>query len=275
MRFLFSLLKRSRLLLLFILLEGIAFTIIFNQKSFQRSRFRSFTQEITGSSQQSFDALTRYLDLEVQNEYLNERNAQLQDQMPQAWSFQQNHSDTIGPDSTGEQRFLSIPARVISSSHAKRNNYLILNRGKLSQVTAGMGVASARGAVGIVKSVSRHFATVLPIINPQLTLTAKFKRTGYFGPLQWNGEDYRYALIEDIPRYADIAEGDTIITDSRSLVFPEGVMIGIAQAKELQSDQNFYAVKVKLAVDFSRLEHLYIIQDKLQPELDSLMQQVP
>lgn len=274
MRFLFSLLKRSRILLLFIVLEGIAFTIIFNQKSFQRSRFRSITQEVTGSSQESFNAFSRYLNLDVQNAYLNEQNIRLQSRMPQNWHFQKLHSDTIR-DSIGQQRFLSIPARVISSSHFKRNNYIILNRGRLSQVKVGMGVAAAQGAVGIVKAVSDHFATVLPIINPQLTLSAKFKRTGYFGPLQWDGQDYRYASIKDIPRYANIAIGDTIITDSRSLVFPEGLMIGIAQAKKLQSDQNFYEVRVKLAVDFAQLEHLYIIQDKLQYELDSLKNALP
>jgi rod shape-determining protein MreC len=133
-----------------------------------------------------------------------------------------------------------------------------------------MGVIGSEGIVGVVNNVSNHFSTVIPLINPSFSVSGKFMNSGFFGPVQWKNTDYRYAYLVDIPRYADIEEGDTVVTDARSLIFPEGIHIGYVESYELQQDQNFFSVRLRLATDFASTNYVYIIEDKLREELEEL-----
>ena len=48
----------------------------------------------------------------------------------------------------------------------------------------------------------------------------------YFGSLNWDGRNYRYAMLNEIPQHVPMNEGDTIETTGYSAIFPEGLMIG-------------------------------------------------
>lgn len=272
MRILFLIINRSKILLLFIVLEIIAFSLIFNQRSFQRATFLNATNAFSGEIYSQYNQLTSYLNLRVENENLVAENIRLQNLLDRSQIFQSFGADTIN-DSTYSTRFTTIEAKVIASSWNKVNNYLTIDKGRKSGVVANMGVAGPNGAVGIVRNVSSNFASVLPLINPGITLSGKFKNNDYFGPVTWDGQNYQQAYIGDIPRYAEIKNGDTLVTDSRSLVFPEGILIGTVIGQEKQDDQNFLRLTIKLSTDFSKLENLYIIKDKLKVELDSLKTQ--
>ena len=271
MRFLLSLIYRSRALLLFLLLEGIAFFLIINSHSYQRSRFLNSTNFVTGNLLERKDELTNYFDLREENEYLARQNAQLRNLSREAFHLSRQAKDTIR-DSVYQQRYTYVSAEIINSSHFKRKNYVTLDKGRRSGVSSEMGVLSPLGAFGVVKSSSKHFSSVIPLINPQLSISGKLKRTGFFGPLSWDGEDYRFGSLEDIPKYAEVQVGDTVITDARSQIFPAGVLIGTVTNIELQKDQNFYRLQVKYATDFARTEHVTIVKDLMKSELDSLQQ---
>jgi rod shape-determining protein MreC len=133
-----------------------------------------------------------------------------------------------------------------------------------------MGVIGPSGVVGVISAVSKHFARVIPIINPNLRISAELAQDGYFGPLRWSGENYRESSIQDIPPYANVKSGDTVKTDGRSAYFPRGITIGLVKATTLQSDQNFLEVTVSLGTDFSKLRNVYVVKDLWINELDSL-----
>ncbi|HAD97337.1 MAG TPA: rod shape-determining protein MreC, partial [Cryomorphaceae bacterium] len=167
-------------------------------------------------------------------------------------------------------QYTFIKADVLNSSFRKSRNFITLNRGRLHGVQSEMGVIGPRGAVGIVQNVSEHFCTVIPLINPGISVSGKFKDKGFFGPVNWKLNDYRYITLSDIPRHAQVHKNDTIITDARSLTFPAGILIGTVDTTSLQEDQNFYSVEIKLSTDFSSLEQVYIIQDKMKLERQQL-----
>lgn len=270
MRYLLFLLRRSRIFFLFLLLEGLALTLIISRRSYQRYLFMDSTQQWVGHLLQGTDQLSRYLYLREENEVLARQNARLQELLARAQYFRHNRGDTI-QDTVYQQRYVSIPARVINSSYSKRNNFLTLDQGTLAGLKSGMGVIGPQGVVGVIREVSPHFATAIPVINPNLNLTGKLARTQYFGVLEWSPAlGHRYLYLKDIPRYAPVDSGDAVITDSRSLIFPEGIPVGTVVGQELQSDQNFLRLTVKMGTDFARLEHVFVIQDKLSRELDTL-----
>ena len=269
MRNLYNFLYRIRVFLLFLLLEFIAFSWIQSSRSYQRSSMIHSANELTGGLLERTRSVRNFIQLSEQNQRLSDENARLRSLTKGAYLPLYRTRDTI-VDTLYQTRFVYQEARIVNSSYHKQRNFMTLDRGSIHGVESGMGVIGSDGIVGVIHNVSAHFSTVIPLINPSFSVSGKFITSGFFGPVQWNNRDYRYAYLVDIPRYARIEEGDTIVTDERSMIFPEGIMIGFVESYELQEDQNFFSVKLKLATDFSSTNHVYIIEDKLREELENL-----
>lgn len=259
-------LVKYRLVIFFFLLEGVAFSWMFSSRSFQRSNYLNSSRAVTGEILSQYDGFTDYLHLKEQNQNLLQENARLH-------SLQENAYLPISPNSLSKNdtfykvRYQYVEAEVINSSYLKRQNYITLNRGSLHGLKPQMGVIGPLGAVGEVMEVSDHFSTVIPIINPRLAISGKLRGSGFFGPVHWDGKDYTKATVSDIPRYAEVKKGDSIITDARSMIFPPGILIGVVEDYSIQDDKNFYLLTIKLATDFASVNEVYVVTDKLKTEL--------
>jgi rod shape-determining protein MreC len=152
-----------------------------------------------------------------------------------------------------------ISAKVINSSTNKLQNYITLNKGAIDGLKQDMGVVSDEGVVGIIKTVSNRFAVVIPILNPKIQISCKFKRNNYTGGLLWGGEDYRYANLTDIARHVELSLGDTLITSGLTSTFPEGIPVGNIEDFNIKESDAYYKIKVKLAVNFRTLSHVKVI----------------
>ena len=53
--------------------------------------------------------------------------------------------------------------------------------------------------------------------------------------------------------------GDTIITNSYSNIYPEGINIGNISSFEKNDDDGFYTVNVSLFEDFNNLKYVYVV----------------
>ncbi len=161
-------------------------------------------------------------------------------------------------------------AQMINSSFNKTKNYITLDKGSSDGVMKEMAVCSKEGVVGIIQSTSGHYARVLPLINTNLRVSAKLKKNGYYGSLQWDGNDYRYSYLNDIPFHVEVTQGDSIVTSGFSSIFPEGELIGFVESVNKET-ANFLTIKVKLAVDFKKISDVYVVanlnkSEKLQLE---------
>ncbi|MGI4739475.1 MAG: rod shape-determining protein MreC [Janthinobacterium lividum] len=163
-----------------------------------------------------------------------------------------------------------VPARILNNSLRAVDNYLTLNVGEADGVQPGLGVMSAGGVVGQVKSVSAHYATVFSLLHSKMAVAAKIKRDGTFGSVKWPGDDYSHALLDYIPRQNRLVVGDSVVTSGYNAVFPEGVLVGTVESFVKEADKNFWTVKLRLAVDFSRLSYVYVVHNRPHTERDSL-----
>lgn len=274
MRNLIAFLVRNRILLLFLLLQAIAFSFTFHSRSFQRASMVNSSSRISGGILETFSSYKQFLDLEFQNQILLEENARLRSLKKEAFlpSFARSFSVV---DSFYQSRYNYINADVINSSYLKASNFLTLNKGSLQGIEHGMGVLCTNGAVGKVYNVSENFCTVIPIINSNFSvISGSFtKDQGQFGPIEWKGRDYQFATLLDIPKQTPIKVGDSISTYKNSQIYPPGIPIGTVVSYKLQADQNFYSVKINLNTDFSTLRHVYIVKDNLRLELENLENQ--
>ncbi|MFA6549612.1 MAG: rod shape-determining protein MreC, partial [Candidatus Margulisiibacteriota bacterium] len=59
---------------------------------------------------------------------------------------------------------------------------------------------------------------------------------------------------------ADVAVGDSIVTSAISSIFPAGLPIGQVTRADRKGQELFYFIEVKPAVNFSRLEEVFVVK---------------
>ena len=128
-----------------------------------------------------------------------------------------------------------------------------------------MGVINSKGVIGITKSVSNNYATVLSILNVNSRINVKLLNSYHFGSLSWDNKNYNTVQLLDLPVQASIKVGDTIITGGMSTIFPEGVPVGIIKDFETKNN-NYDYINITLFNDMSSIGFVEIItnMDKLE-----------
>ena len=128
-----------------------------------------------------------------------------------------------------------------------------------------MSVVSANSVAGVVVGCSRNYSVVMSLLNLDFKLSARIKSNGYFGSLSWDGRDYRYAVLSEIPQHVLVNVGDTIETTGYSAIFPEGVMVGTVRDYE-KFGGDFYKISVSLITDFKKLHFVDVIGNMKKTE---------
>jgi rod shape-determining protein MreC len=256
---------RNKNLLLFLLLFSISILLTINTHSYHQNKFSTSANDISGKVYQLRSGVTDYFDLRIQNDLLQQENRMLrQGSFLTADSTKKQDSPVTG----GLYDYTA--ARVINNSIAKTRNYLTIDKGEQDNVSIDMGVISPRGVVGIVHDRSKRYATVQSVLNTNSQVSAKLKKSGHFGTLVWEGEDpYRTTLI-DISSQVEVAVGDTVVTDGKSTIFPEGILIGVIDEVGFEANRDYYKLAVKLATDMTSVEHIYLVNHRDRNEINEL-----
>ncbi|TGE17013.1 rod shape-determining protein MreC [Hymenobacter elongatus] len=291
---LFTFLFRYRGILVFGLLEVLSLFLYVRNSSYQRAAFFNSANAYTGQVLATRTRVYDYFRLIEVNQGLVAENAVLRqqlyrpdgagrvaDSLPVAKdSLTQVRLQQLGrPDSlllglrqlpARDPDYPLIPARVINNSLRKVDNYLTLNVGSQDGVRPGMGVLAAGGVVGRVKVASEHYATVTSVLHSKTSISAKLLRDGTFGSIKWPGDDPTHVLLDYIPRQNKLVRGDTVMTSGYNAIFPEGVMIGQVESFVKEPDKNFWTVRVRLAVNFTKLTYVYVVSSRPKAERDTV-----
>ena len=256
--------------LLFIILQSCAIYLLLNYNSFQQSVMFSTSSRMNGMLFTAEESFTAYFHLKENNEALLKQNIELELKLATLKSALLHYTDTSGialMRMKESEEFSLIPAKVIQNSVSHLNNFLTLNVGKRDGILPEMGVANARGIVGVVSQVSDHYSVVIPVLNPQVRYSCKLKRMNASGSLVWDGFDRRFAYLEEIPPYVSVSKGDTVVTSGFSAIFPEGIMVGTVDEYEIGEDANFLRLKIRLSTKFDALSNVRVIRYKHREEL--------
>jgi len=237
--------------------------MIVKNQEYQKSVFLSSGNSMVSSIYKWNNSVVEFFKLAAANDNLSEENTALKNQIVKL----QNELVTLKPQKSDslhfrippEMEYQFVSAKVINNSTNKLQNYITLNKGAVDGIKIDMGVICDEGIVGIVKTVSNRFSVVIPLLNPKIQISCKFKRNNYNGSLLWGGEDYRYSNLTDIARHVELALGDTLITSGLTSNFPEGIPVGTIEDFSLKESDAYYNIKVKLAVNFRTLSHVKII----------------
>ncbi|MBP5257370.1 MAG: rod shape-determining protein MreC [Prevotella sp.] len=279
MRNLLDFIKTNSHWFLFVALEVFSLVLLFQFNRYQSSVWFTSANTLTGkvyelsSEVTSFFGLSRVnRDLTVRNLYLERQVKQLSEQL----LAQTNNDSTL--IKRGQLKMLNqfklIPAKVISNSISRPENFITLDKGSNDGVRPDMGVACGTGVVGIVYLVSPHYSVVIPVLNTKSNISCSVQESEYFGYLHWDGGGSTRAFVDDIPRHAKFKKGQNIVTSGYSAVFPPGIMVGKIRKISNSPDGLSYRLEVGLSTDFGNLRDVCVIDNSDMQERVKLMKAV-
>jgi len=249
-------------LLVFIILASFCLILTIQNNDYQRAISVKTVTELTGNIYKSYHSFKQFINTVDENKKLANENALLR-------KILLNKKDT-SHSYISLSNYDLIVANVIYANVYTANNYLIINKGSNDSIKTDMAVICPEGVVGIVKSTSPHFATVIPIINVNAHISARIKTNKYFGSTTWDGKNSNFVNLSDIPYHVKLHIGDTIITSGFSAIFPEGIPIGTISHFDYSEGSNFYNINIKLSTQFNKLDFVYVVKYKYQSELKTL-----
>ncbi|HSI90999.1 MAG TPA: rod shape-determining protein MreC [Adhaeribacter sp.] len=278
MRNLFAFIYRFRAFLVFLLLEVLSIYLLVQNNSYQNAAFYNSANTYAGKVLELQSNVTDYFRLKTANEALVAENAALKESLNRVLQlnddtvFGRVDSILVHLDSASKPvPYHFIGAKVINNSVRRANNHFTLNVGSKQGIRPGMGVLAPQGVAGRVKAVSANYATVASLLHSQTLISAKLKRDGTFGTIKWDPADgSQVASLHYVPLHVKVQKGDTVYTSGYNSLFPEGVLIGKVTSVRKEADKSFFTIKVNLAVDFSKLGFVYVVQNLRQIERDSL-----
>lgn len=164
---------------------------------------------------------------------------------------------SLGFKHISQYRYRLLPAQIIGKSPVPWFTILISNKGSRAGVKLDDAVMVKEGLVGRVVEVSSFSSKIMLITDVESSVAAADKRSRDFGVVV--GASRNRLAMRYVSAGKDVKIGDEIVTSYISTVFPQGIPIGhILRASKGEHDL-FYHIDINPAVDFSKLEAVFII----------------
>ena len=213
--------------------------------------------------------LLNYFNLKKKNEELLKENRKLKE------LHLKSNSLALYPNAFKEKRgfpFKLKEANVIKNSFLNQRNNLIIDKGSVDGIKNEMGVISKNGIIGIVNSVSKNYSRVISILNQEIKINVRLKKSNALGSMYWKGLNPLEFKIEDVINNVSFKKGDTIITGGMSSYFPYGIPLGEVVDFESNSQNGYYTINARLFEDPSLVSYVYILTNEDKEEIKQLQE---
>jgi cell shape-determining protein mreC len=249
----------------FIILEVIGLVLLFQYNNYQGSVWFSSANVVSGKLYGWSSEAAAFFSLRGVNEELTRRNLYLEQQVRiLSDSLAKTGRDSVALSQSQLsvlKKYRLIPAKVVSNTVNKADNFITIDKGAADGVHKDMGVACGSGVVGIVYMVSTHYSVVIPVLSLQSNIGCAIQGRGYFGVLHWAGGAVDMAYVDDIPRHAHFKLYEKVVTSGYSSIFPPGILVGTIKHVYNSADGLSYRLKVQLSTDFGKLRDVCVIDN--------------
>jgi rod shape-determining protein MreC len=257
MRNLLNFLAKYNNLIIFLILEGISFYLLTTGNTYHNTQVVKGVRGLTRGIEERISNARNYFHLRDISQTLAYENASLENNLSQLKNKENLLFFSVS-DSNYRQQYQFTSAEVVNNSVTRQKNFFTINKGKRQGLAVDMAVTSGEGVAGVIVGCSRNYSIAMSLLNLDFKISARLKSNGYFGSLGWDGKQYNYAVLSEIPQHVTFGIGDTIETTGYSAKFPEGIMIGTVSGFE-KSGGDFYKIRVLLKADFKKLHFVTAI----------------
>ncbi|MDR1955535.1 MAG: rod shape-determining protein MreC [Treponema sp.] len=199
--------------------------------------------------------MNRYEQLERSAAEIRQENRRLREQL--------GFSESLG--------YKHVPAEIIGRDPDNLFSAFVINKGKQAGVLKDMPVIAyqngVQGLVGQVLQAGQFESLVMPLYDTSSFVAARFAELRYEGIVEGQGSPEFPLLMRFIQKRArnEINQGDIIITSGMGLssgrggVYPPGITLGRVSTVRYEEYEISMEVAVETAIDFSRLEYVFVI----------------
>jgi rod shape-determining protein MreC len=204
-----------------------------------------------------------FLTLHEQNKMLRNEVTQLRVQNLQAQEYASENTrlrEMLDYKNTATQFDLKA-ARVIGRESATWSSMIVINRGTVDGVHEDMPVVTPKGLVGRVVEAGPNSSKVQLIIDPRSSVGTLVQRpeSRVNGIVEGDPDIPTMPRMVNIPKTADVQEGDVIVTSGFGGVFPKGLVVGIVSQLKIDTGGLLQVAILEPAVDFQKLEDVMVI----------------
>jgi|HubBroStandDraft_5_1064220.scaffolds.fasta_scaffold55477_2 rod shape-determining protein MreC len=167
-----------------------------------------------------------------------------------------------------KEQFISktMAAQVIGSSGSEQSRSIYIDKGSRDGVKQDMAVITAEGVVGKVLRVFRTTSQVLLVNDQTSGVGAILEKSRLQGVLR--GTALGEVVLEKVMSDETVQPGEKVVTSGGDQIFPKGLPVGTV-TKVSPGPELFLNIRVRPAVDLSRLEEVLVItqQEEKEPAL--------
>jgi rod shape-determining protein MreC len=223
----------------------------------QIKHIRGVATVALGVVQEQLAFIPRYFGLRSENDLLRKMNIDLADEVNQLREARLENirlREFLGLKQPVPYKL--IGGKVIGKDLTLLRNTITLDVGRLDDVRVFMPVVGDGGLVGVVSSISDHYAVVRILLNVDVRASAKVQRSRVDGIIACDGTSL---LLTNVSKTLDVQAGDVVITSEYSSTYPPGIRIGIVSEVTEQRGTLFKKVIVTPGVDFVKLEEVFVV----------------
>ncbi|MCC8088343.1 MAG: rod shape-determining protein MreC [Rikenellaceae bacterium] len=253
----FLFLKRIGYVFLFIVIEVLAFRYYSDSSGYSQARMLSISNSLTGGVYSAFADVRQYFYLGSENKKLTEEVANLRGELAKYEEYGRFFPELKLPDSLAVYEYGT--AKVVNNSINRAENFMILNKGINHGIRPNSAVVSDGAVAGYVMESNNKFSIAMSILNTKFKTSGKIKGdNNSSGSVFWDAKKYDEVVFSEVPKYADIKIGDTVVTTEFSSRFPEGINIGTVKSFELING-TYYEARVELLARMGALNNMVLI----------------
>lgn len=154
------------------------------------------------------------------------------------------------------------PAEVVGRDTTPYFRVLTLKLESEAKLEPRMPVVVAGGVVGQIHRTYGAFADVVIVSDPRSRIDAISQRNRAQGVIRGLGHQRDYlAKISYLRRKDEVRKGDVMVTSGMGGVFPPELIVGTVREVRRKKRGLFQQALVEPAVDYSRLEEVFVITD--------------
>ncbi len=253
-------LGRVYVLLIFLVVEGFAIYFYAHSTVHSQARLLAVSDNLARGIYAGLADAGDYFRLEKTNRALAARVEELENELaPWREIYTERERDSIAGTIEFAKNYIS--ARVVRGTVNRRENFLMVDRGSRDGVEKGMAVTSLDGCVvGYVEAVSARNAICVSVLNTAFRASGVLGSSGHMGSISWPGGDIRTIKLTEVPKYAEVAVGDKVLTSALSFHFPEGLFIGTVEGFEMVDATASWDIDVRLGADMGALRDVVLVE---------------
>ena len=159
------------------------------------------------------------------------------------------------------RQFDLVAARVIGRESDTWSRMIVIDRGTMNGIANDMPVVTPQGLVGRVVEAGLNSSKVQLILDPRSSVGTIVQRaeSRVTGIVQGDMDNPTMPQMVNIPKNADVVEGDVIVTSGFGGVYPKGIIVGLVSSLKNDDGGLLKIGVLEAAVDFQKLEDVMVI----------------